>query len=79
MRLFRRALPEIRVWLPRALMSALLAVSVRGCSAAIHDYQLRQGRIVLVVQKGTSYRLGDCLRSTNGELSGCQLREVHFE
>ncbi|HMJ15008.1 MAG TPA: hypothetical protein VK524_26525 [Polyangiaceae bacterium] len=70
----------VRFWAARGAAISLLTVAVHGCAGAmIQDYDLRPGQLVFAVQKGNSYRLGDCRRSSDGELSGCQVRKVHFE
>jgi hypothetical protein len=57
----------------------LLLVATSGCGPRLlQSYAVREGEVVFVVQEGTSYRLGDCKRAPDGQLSGCRTYDVVF-
>jgi hypothetical protein len=57
-----------------------LAILSGGCAPRLlQNYAIRTNEVVLVVQEGSAYTLGDCKRAPDGTLSDCKLREVDFQ
>jgi hypothetical protein len=62
-----------------ALVVVMVAFVAGGCAPRmITEYAPRKNELVFVVQKGSSYTLGDCKRAADGTLTDCKVYEMEF-